>query len=240
MRRNTLSRTWKTALCLAVLIAAGALLLSAGPRAPHSTARAQDNPTPIQLQFPTPTATAGPPTETPTRTATSAGRPFVEAIQDATNVRAGPDINEDRVGQIYPGTRYAVLGKRFEWYWIEYPESPIGSAWVHNSVVTLSGDAALIPEVELDQIPTVDRLFIDQQGTAQAVQDTPGALATLTAQALITPTGFFTPEGASRSDAAARPAAPDLHLSAVSPSRRCWCRAPTPSSDDKTRASRRS
>ncbi len=67
---------------------------------------------------------------------------------------------------------------------------------MHNSVVTLSGDAALIPEVELDQIPTVDPLFIDQQGTAQAVQDTPGALATLTAQALITPTGLFTPGAA--------------------------------------------
>ena len=170
-------------------------MLWVGARGPHATVRAQDNPTPVQLQFPTPTETPGPPTETPTRTATSAGRPFVEAIQDATNVRAGPDINEDRLGQIYPGTRYAVLGKRFEWYWIEYPESPIGSAWVHNSVVTLTGDPALIPDIELDQIPTIDPQFINQQGTAQAVQDTPGALASLTAQALITPTGLFTPEG---------------------------------------------
>jgi hypothetical protein len=153
---------------------------------------AAQQPTPVPLQFPTPTETAGPPTETPTRTPTALGRPVVEAISADTNVRAGPDINENRVGQIQPGTQYPVLGKRFNWYQIEYAEAPSGTAWVYADVVTLTGDPGVIPELSLEDIPTVDPGFLGQQQTAEAIANTPGAGATLTAQALITPTGIFT------------------------------------------------
>jgi hypothetical protein len=176
-----------------LLIAGGASAAWAYPRG-EPDRRVQTSPSPIPLQFPTPTATTGPPTETPTRTATSAGRPYVEAISNETNIRAQPDIGADRVGLIYPGTTYAVIGKRFEWYLIEFPNSPTGTAWVHNSVVKIFGDETQIPEMELEDVATIDPAFLNAQATAAVISATPGAVLTLTAEALITPTGIFTPE----------------------------------------------
>ncbi len=185
------------AVAVIVLILIGGVSL-AGAGADSGPAReevpAQLSPTPVQLQFPTATGTPGPPTASPTRTPTSAGRPVAEALEDGTNVRAGPDISENRVGQIYPGTTYAILGKRFQWYWIEFPDSPSGTAWVHESVVRVSGDTEQIQEIDLESVPTIDPEFLAAQQTAEAVTATPGAAATLTAQAQITPTGIFTPE----------------------------------------------
>jgi len=181
---------------IALLLIGGVSLAGAGTASGpgREAPRAQLSPTPVPLQFPTATGTPGPPTASPTRTPTSAGRPVAEALEDGTNVRAGPDISENRVGQIYPGTTYAILGRRFQWYWIEFPDSPSGTAWVHESVVKISGDTGQIQEVELESIPTIDPTFLAAQQTADAITATPGAMATLTAQAQITPTGIFTPE----------------------------------------------
>ncbi len=185
-------RAYLAAALAALMLIGGVSFAWAGP-APGQ-ARAQISPTPVQLQLPTATATPGLPTATVTRTPTSAGRPQVEALADATNVRAGPDISETRLGQIYPGMTFAVLGKRFQWYWIEFPDSPSGTAWVHESVVKVLGDAGLIEEIDLENIPTVDPGLLAAQQTAEAITATPGAAATLTAQAQITPTGIFTAE----------------------------------------------
>lgn len=191
-----INKRWVMAAGLAILIAmAGASLAWAQTAAtqPESRARQAVSPTSVQLQFPTATATPGPPTETPTRTATSQGRPWVEALADSTNVRAGPDINEARVGQIFPGTQYTVLGKRFQWYWIEYPDTPSGRAWIHESVVELGGDLTQIQNLE--EIPTTAPELEAAQGTALAITETPGLAATLTAEMLVTPQGIFTPQG---------------------------------------------
>ena len=159
-----------------------------GPRAERSAQAA--SPTPVELQFPTSTPTPGPPTATPSRTPTSVGRPWVEAIGEYANVRAEPDINGARVGQIRPGTTYPILGQRYQWYWIEYPEIPAGTAWVHESVVKVGGDVTQI--VQLDELPTVEPELAAAQATALAISATPGMVATMTAQAQITPTGVFT------------------------------------------------
>lgn len=188
-RRALVAATLAGLLLVAAIAAAWS---PAATAAPAVRAQQASSPTPVPLQFPTATATAGLPTETPTRTPTSVGRPWVEALAAETNVRAGPDINEARLGQIAPGTPYTVLGKRFQWYWIEYPEAPGGSGWVHESVVALSGDAAQIPNLE--EIPTTAPELAEAQQTQAALTLTPGLGATLTAQALITPTGLFTPQ----------------------------------------------
>jgi len=156
----------------------------------------QSSPSPIPLQFPTGTNTPGPPTETPTRTPTSGGRAVVEALSDdpPSNVRAGPDINETKLGEIHPGFQYVVVGKRFDWYQIEFPDSPTGRAWVYKHVVTLTGDEALIPEIALEEIPTLDPTFIAIQETALFLTATPGAIASLTVEVQLTPTGVFTPD----------------------------------------------
>lgn len=191
MDRVTARRRWALAV-VALLIGAGAGLgCRAAPRSEAGPA-AQLTPTPIELQFPTATATLGPPTETATRTPTSEGRPLAEAITEDTNVRSGPDINANRVALIYPGTGYPVLGKRFQWYMIEFPDSPNGIAWVHESVVTITGDPALIEDLELEAVPTVDPATAAFLETAAVITLTPGAIATQTAQGLITPTGVFT------------------------------------------------
>jgi hypothetical protein len=182
------------AVIVPLLIAAGLSLAGAhaGWLRPHVSVKAQGEPSPIPLQFPTATPTLGPPTETPTRTPTSEGRPYVEALSNDTNVRAGPDINANRIGVIYPGTTYPVIGRRFDWLEIEFSDSPSGTAWVYNGVVSLSGDESLIPELNLEDIPTLDPAFIAQQETLAYISATPGSITTLTAQAMITPTGVFT------------------------------------------------
>lgn len=174
-----------------LIVVSGSIAWAASPGYDAQDAAAAQG-TPVPLQFPTPTPTAGPPTETATRTPTSAGRPVVEAISNDTNVRAGPDINETPLGKIYPGMQYPVIGQRFDWYRIEFPDSPTGTAWVYSGVVNLTGDPSLIPQLELEDIPTIDPVIASAQETLAAITGTPGAIATLTAQVQITPTGVFT------------------------------------------------
>lgn len=169
----------------------------------HSTAgvEAQDvSSTPVQLHFATSTPTPPRETNTPTRTPTLSGRVMIEALSNETNVRAGPDINDDRLGTIDPGEQYPVVAKRFDWYQIQYPDSPNGMGWVYKEVVTLIGDAEAIPELSLEEIPTIDPAFVNAQEatsnaelTVQSMIETPGAVGTLTIEAMVTPTGVFTP-----------------------------------------------
>ncbi len=182
-------------LLLAALLAAGGTIARAATGGGTSKDGAQQQATAIQLTFPAPSATAGPPTGTATRTATAVGRPVIEANTAETNVRAGPDINEPRVAVIGPGTQYPVVGSRFDWYQIEMPEASGGVGWVYSGVVNLIGDAAAIPELELDQIATVDPAVQAAQQTVEFVTLTPGAIMSLTAMMQVTPTGVFTPEG---------------------------------------------
>ncbi len=196
MRFRHYRRQWIMIVTLAALVitAISASMAGANPGAsdPDRAILAQESPSAVPLQLPTETPTPGPPTETPTRTPTPAGLPQIEAIASPTNIRAEADITANKAGEIHPGTRYDVLGQRFEWYYIAVPEIPSGRAWVHNSVVTLDGDPAAIPQFELEDLPTADSGLVSVQETALAISATPGAAATLTAQALITPTGIFT------------------------------------------------
>jgi len=189
--RRALSRRL-LGLGLALLLTAAGIGTAWAHADPARADRRAQEATPVPLVFPTATpspAASGTPTRTPTQGASGA---FVEAITEGTNVRAGPDINEARLGQIGPGTQYPVLGRRFNWFLIAYPNAPGGQAWVYSEVVTLSGDAATIVEMELGDIPTADPLLSAAEGTAEAITQTPGIAFTLTAQSFITPTGVFT------------------------------------------------
>ncbi len=148
--------------------------------------------TPGGVILPSATHTPEPPEATATRTATSAGPALVEAKGPDVNVRAGPDINEDRLGTIQPGERYVVFARRFEWLQIEFPNTPSRIGWVHESVVNVIGDVAQIPEIGVDELPTTDPVIEAEEQTLDAATLTPGGLITLTAQSLITPEGFFT------------------------------------------------
>jgi hypothetical protein len=150
--------------------------------------------TPIPVNPPTATATQPPPTDIPTRTPTSQGPASAEALTDGTNVRSLPDIGGERLGTIAPGTAYPILGRRFEWFQIQFPDSETGSGWVHESVVTVIGDVNQIQDFSAENLPTEDPSISNARGTADAITATPGGFLTLTAQSQITPEGLFTAE----------------------------------------------
>lgn len=157
----------------------------------------QPTSTPVPVSLPSATPTNPPPTDTPTVTPTSQGPAVVEALTAQTNVRSQPDINSERVGQISPGQTFGVIGRYFEWLQINYPDNPSGSniGWVHQSVVQVIGDEALIPNLAADEIPTENPVVLSERETQLAITATPGIFQTLTMQAFITPTGLFTVEG---------------------------------------------
>jgi hypothetical protein len=159
---------------------------------PNLIARQQPSATAGDVILPTGTASLLPSTETPTRTPTVTGPALIEARNPDTNVRSGPDISNDRLGQIQPEERYVVLGRRFKWLQIQFPNSPTGIGWVFEDVVNIIGDAALIPEISLEGLPTTDPVIAAQQETLIAATLTPGGVLTLTAASFITPEGLFT------------------------------------------------
>lgn len=194
MKHTHDKRRWLALILVLIVGGTGVTVALAHQSAPGADVVERQAPTstPVQLVIPSPTI---PPTATepPTRTPTEfLERAMAEALSDETNIRSDADINASRVAQIFPGTLYPVLGRRFEWYQIEFPNSPTGTAWVHQSVVAITGNADLIPDLTFEELPTVDPTFLAQQRTAEAVEGTPGAGATLTAIFMITPTGVFT------------------------------------------------
>jgi hypothetical protein len=151
---------------------------------------AQFSPTPVQVVLPTISPTVfQETTATPTRTPTPAGPALVEALEGATNVRANPDISADRVGQIFPGETYPVLGQGAgyggTWYRIQYADSPNGTAWVFAEVVTVTGDVDDIPEITISTEPTIDVGAVVGTQTVEALALTPGALETATVDAFL-------------------------------------------------------
>ncbi len=187
MDRLTCNRRRCRSLAAIFMLLSGTFALFAG-----SIERTQaQEPTALQFEFPTETPTQGPPTETPTRTATPLGRPQAEAAGEYANLRSGPGTDEAIAGKIYPGTKYAVRGRLYDWYWIEVPEIPGGTAWIYYGVVTITGEESSIPVLEA--LPTADPGVISAQQTALAISATPGSI--LTAQANITSTGVFPAAG---------------------------------------------
>ena len=116
---------------------------------------------------------------------------MLEALSDDTNVRGDADISAAVVGKMYPGFKYPIIGKLFKWYYIEFPDSPSGTGWVYEDVVTVTGDPALITAYDPSTRPDVDPAILANQQTADAITLTPGLAFTITAQSQITPTGIL-------------------------------------------------
>ena len=106
---------------------------------------------------------------------------FAEAINPDANVRNAPTIEADRLGAIQPGQQYPIHGRRFEWMLIAYDPSPNGWAWVHSSVVTITGDINTLPEIDPASLPPT--------------RATPTAISTTASPAAVTQTSLptFTP-----------------------------------------------
>ncbi|GAB4458678.1 MAG: hypothetical protein Kow00120_27150 [Anaerolineae bacterium] len=208
-----------------MVIGAGALM-----RVPASALQEAPTATPAQLQFPNaspspPPVDAGPEAaETATRTPTPPGPAYAEPIDEA-NVRSGPGLDFTRLGTIYNGDRYVVIGahRDYPWYQIEFNDSPSGVAWVYRDLVTLSGNVHNVPIIEGPEAPTSDPAQASVQQTLAVLEQTPGALGTATALAALLPTGVFEAEGEAAVQATRPPTftppplAPTLPPAAFSP-----------------------
>jgi len=143
----------------------------------------------IQLPTSTPTALGGPTataSRTPTRTPVLA-----EAIGEA-NLRAGPGLDFDIVGEITAGNPVPVLGRSVEFPWYQVAFEGADEAWVFEQLVTITGDLSTVPIVDAPQLPTIDPTQEAIGQTATIILQTPGAAETATAAAFSVPTGVFT------------------------------------------------
>lgn len=175
------------ALCAAILLV---VLVGLG-RLSFPTAEAQPNfqvsPTPGVIDLP-PATDAPEVPGLPTRTPTPAGPVMAEAADPeiGSNVRAGPDINAERLGVIFPGTQYPVTGVAAgtSWLRIRYPDSPNGIAWVFRDVVILNGDLDEVPVLSSEEILTspLQAGTVVAEQTATVLAQTPGALETFAAE----------------------------------------------------------
>ncbi len=185
--------------CLGLSVV-GAACLGALMLIPASALQ-ETSPTPGQLQFPnespSPALDDSIIEQTATRTPTPPGPAFAEPIDEA-NVRSGPGIDFTRLGTIYNGSKYVVIGvhRDYPWYEIEFPDSPSGIAWVYKDLVTLSGNLQNVPIIEGPEAPTQDPAALAAQETLAVLTQTPGALGTVTALAALLPTGVFEAGGA--------------------------------------------
>jgi len=147
-------------------------------------------PTPIRVEIPTqailPTEIALD-TPTPTWTPTAEG-PVLLRLSDnveSANMRLQPDPSGELLGQIEPNTTYVVTGRYFSWYQFVNDRSPTGRAWVFESLVTIIGDVADIPDVDPFAEPTPDTNIQNITATWEAFAATPGAFETATAESRV-------------------------------------------------------
>jgi hypothetical protein len=193
-KRNQRSRAILPVVSLALVVAGLSVSLSGVAGAAGGDSFAQlASPTSI-LQFPTATQTVvGGPTATSSRTPTLTPV-LAEALGDPTNLRSGPSLDFDIVGELSAGTSVPVIGRsvRFPWLLVIWQDAPGGQAWVYEQLVRVIGDITTVPIVEEPQLPTVDPTQAAIQATATILLQTPGAAETATATAFFAPTGVYT------------------------------------------------
>lgn len=83
---------------------------------------------------------------TATWTPTTTGPVLLEAL-DIANVRSLPSTDESQLGTIRTGDVYNVTGRYENWYQFQYNPAPNGYGWVYGELVTITGDAAGIPNL---------------------------------------------------------------------------------------------
>lgn len=131
---------------------------------------------------------------TSTRTPTPEGQIYIEAREFA-NVRAQPDTDAAQLGQIVSGDRYVAIARHFQWIQFVYESSPTGRAWVFADLVNVTGEAALLPELDDPDELAPNQAEIDAVSTQAAVTLTPGGLLTATANSRFEALGVATLAG---------------------------------------------
>jgi hypothetical protein len=149
------------------------------------------SPTPVRVIIPSSTAPptfGAPPTEIqPTFTPTNEGPPQLEAREEAgvVNIRLEADPEADIVGSIRAGERFVVTGRFFRWLQLRFESSPTEVGYVYDELVEIIGDESRIPDLTQANLPTQDTSIQDATSTFEAIQQTPGGVLTLTANARV-------------------------------------------------------
>ncbi len=146
-------------------------------------------PTPLPINIPTRTATPAPQiTATPSRTplpgGNVAGEGRVEAKDKTTgaNIRSSPSTDAEKLGTIFPGQFYAIIGRSSQWLKIQFDKAPSGVAWVYEGVVNITGiSPSAIPTIDPSGVPTANLGTSAAKQTAAHLTQTPGAPGTATA-----------------------------------------------------------
>ncbi len=122
---------------------------TAGDALPTPAENAQPAPPPADAPAPT-TEPAVAPTIAPPPTAISSPQASLKAGNEFVNVRAGPGLSFDKVGELKPGQRAPVRGKSADgaWWQISLPDTPDSAGWVFAEYLDLSGDPASLPIVQ--------------------------------------------------------------------------------------------
>ena len=105
--------------------------------------------------------------------------PIIRAT-DVTNVRSGPAITFDRVGQLPAGSVIAVIGQNEagDWWQIEFEAGPAGNGWVAAEVVEFVGATGEVPVVEAStsevEVQTEgETVSTSESSTSQAESESP-------------------------------------------------------------------
>lgn len=121
-----------------------------------------DGPPPAIQPTPTPTATmtaqstsaadvtATPVTLTPTPSPTPTIQGPTATTIGETNIRFGPDVSYPVIAKVEAGRTFQIVERHaiFPWLRVRLDESPTGSGWVFNDIVTISGDIYSLPVTE--------------------------------------------------------------------------------------------
>lgn len=93
---------------------------------------------------------------TGTAAAATGGEPRLTITGTIVNVRSGPGITYDILGQLHNGITASVKGKNADgtWWQISYPSAPGGAGWVIGSLVQTNVAAAGAPVVAAPPTPT--------------------------------------------------------------------------------------
>jgi hypothetical protein len=184
---HTLYRMIRVLSCICCVVMLWSVVVTAKVRA-EGAQQSNVSPTPasIVLPSPLPLTTQSIATPTPTYTPSPLAPVLLEALTEA-NVRAEPDPESELLGTIRAGDVYAVIGRYFRWYQFRFEETPRGTGWVFDELVTITGDESEILDLSENAVPTADGTSVAATNVALEITQTPGGILTATAAAVVIP-----------------------------------------------------
>jgi uncharacterized protein YraI len=118
-------------------------------------------PAPVPTQAPQPTAApaaTAAPTQMPQPTAAPVSQDPMAGVKegDYVNVREGPALTYNRVGQLNAGQAAPVIGRNADstWWQIRFPGADAGVGWVLGTLIEVTGNTSGLGVAEAPPMPT--------------------------------------------------------------------------------------